>query len=388
MKKSKDMRVYLDTAATSFKKPDCVCKAVRHFMRNIAASPGRSTHRLGIKASKLLEDTRNKTADFFGVDNPLNIVFTSNCTEALNLAILGILKSNDHVIVSGVEHNSVMRPLSAMTHQRNISFTVLNADQWGMTALDELKKAIQANTALIIMTHASNVTGTIQPIEQCGRIAKEYGIPFLVDAAQTDGCIPIKINKLPIDMFAFSAHKGMLGPQGLGGLYIREGINLVPLKYGGTGSSSTEITQPEFRPDKYESGTPNTPGIAGFSAALDFIVSVSVERIREKIIKTGKHILEGLSAIDKLEINSSKNMAENIGIFSFSVKNKDAGKIAEQLDNHYGIMTRVGLHCAPTAHKSIGTYPEGTIRASIGYYTNIEEVEYFIKALEKISNEP
>ena len=375
------MEVYLDTAATSRWKPECVHEAMAHFMREVGASPGRSAHGPGIRASRVVADAREKVANLLGVGDSSRVVFTLNCTDALNLAIKGILKHGDHVVVTGVEHNSVMRPLSAMAEQFDVAVTRARADASGVTDPDEIRKCIRSDTALIVVTHASNVTGAIQPVEACGRIAQERGVPVLVDAAQTAGCIPINLGRLPIDMMAFSGHKGLMGPQGVGGLYVREGIDLTPLTHGGTGSASAGEVQPEMLPDKYESGTPNTPGLAGLSAALDFIASVTVEEIRSHMQRVGRILLDGLTATDRVVLYGPRDMEQNIGVFSFTVDGRDAADVAAGLESRYGIMTRVGLHCAPAAHRAIGTFPEGTIRASIGYDTTGEEAEYFLRSL-------
>ena len=247
-----------------------------------------------------------------------------------------------------------------------------------------MRKSIRPDTAMIILTHASNVTGAIQPIAECGRIAREHGIPFLVDAAQTAGCIEIKPDELPIDMMAVSGHKGLMGPQGTGALYVRKGVEPSPLKHGGTGSSSSSEEQPEFLPDIYESGTPNTPGLAGLAAALAYIESVSVAGIRAGICRVGQHVLDGLMAMDDITVHGPRSMARNVGVFSFTIKGRDPAEVADQLENRFGIMTRVGLQCAPSAHKAIGTFPLGTIRASIGYYTTEEETAHFLRALDEI----
>ena len=294
------MEVYLDTAATSRRRPECVYEAMDRFMREIGASPGRAAHKPGLATSRLVEGAREKTARLLGVADASRVIFTLNCTEALNLAIKGILRQGDHVVVSSLEHNSVMRPLAVMTEERGVEVTRMRVNAKGITDPGELRKCIRSRTKLIVMNHASNVTGAIQPVEDCGRIAGEHGIPFLVDTAQTAGCLPIDIGRLAVDMLAFSGHKGLLGPQGVGGLYIRKGIELVPLKQGGTGSASTEEKQPGILPDRYESGTPNTPGLAGLSAALDFLEAVTVEKVRGHICRTGKAILEGLEAMDRI----------------------------------------------------------------------------------------
>ncbi len=378
------MEVYLDTAATSRKKPESVYEAVDYFMRHIGASPGRSVHGPGIAASRIVAGAREKLANLLGRVDASRIAFTLNCTEALNLAIKGILKPNSHVVTTSVEHNSVMRPLSAMTQERGVHVSRAKANAEGVTDTDDLRRCIRPETALIVMTHASNVTGAVQPIQECGRIARQHSVPFLVDAAQTVGCYPIDLGRLQVDMMALSGHKGLLGPQGVGALYIRDGIHPLPLTQGGTGSASNEEVQPEMLPDKYESGTPNTPGIAGLSAALDFLAEETIGRIRTSICNSGEAVLRGLAGMNEIALFGPRDMALNVGIFSFTVKGRDAAATAGELERRYGIMTRIGLHCAPSAHRTIGTYPGGTIRVSIGYYTTEEEVEYFLRSLKEI----
>ena len=378
------MEVYLDTAATSHKKPDCVYAAMDCFMRKVGASPGRSAHRLGIDASRIVTAAREKLAGLLGVEDSSRVIFTLNCTEALNLALKGILKQSDHVVTTAMEHNSVMRPLSAMREERGVTVTRAAANDEGITSPEEIEKCVRPDTALIVMTHASNVTGAIQPIEACGQIARKHGILFLVDAAQTVGCVSFDLRRMPIDMLAFSGHKSLMGPQGVGGLYLRKSVDLAPLKQGGTGSASSEETQPDMLPDKYESGTPNTPGIAGLSAALDFIAATTVTKIRSHVHHVGEAMLDGLRAIDGVTVYGSTRMECNAGVFSFNISARDPAEIAAELENHYGIMTRVGLHCAPSAHRTIETFPQGAIRASIGFYTTKEEIAYFLRSLEEI----
>ena len=378
------MEVYLDTAATSRWKPECVYEAMDRFMRRIGASPGRSAHGPGIAASRIVADAREKLANLIGVSDASRIVFTLNCTEALNLAIKGTLRPNSHVVTTSVEHNSVMRPLSAMAAERDVTITRAKADGQGLTDPDDLAKCLRPETALLVMTHASNVTGAIQPIEECGRIARARGVPFLVDAAQTGGCLPIDLAVLPVDMMAISGHKGLLGPQGVGALYVGEGMRPAPLKQGGTGSASSQETQPEMLPDRYESGTPNTPGIAGLSAALDFLARETVPKIRATICDRGRAMLRGLRDMDGLVLFGPQDMALNVGVFSFRVRGWDAAAVARELEGRYGIMTRVGLQCSPSAHRTIGTHPEGTIRASIGCFTTVQEIEYFLVSLGEI----
>jgi cysteine desulfurase/selenocysteine lyase len=380
------LEVYLDTAATSRQKPEDVYRAMDDFMRRVGASPGRSVHAPGMAASRILFGARERLAALLGVTDASRIVFTLNCTEALNLAIKGILEPESHVVTTSVEHNSVMRPFSALAREQGVTISKAKAGVSGLTDLDDLKGCIQPDTALIVMTHASNVTGTIQPIEHCGRIAAERGIPFLVDAAQTAGCIPIDLSQLPVDMMAISGHKGLLGPQGVGALYIREGVRPRPLKQGGTGSASADEVQPEILPDMYESGTPNTPGIAGLSAALDFLARKKVAAVRSGIRELGEMLLEGLAEMAEVELFGPNDMSRNVGVFSFRLKGRDQAAVAGKLEERYGIMTRVGLHCAPSAHRTIGTCPNGTIRASIGCFTTSEEISHFLVSLKEMCN--
>lgn len=377
------MDVYLDNAATSRSKPECVVEAMARFMREVGASPGRSVHGPGIEAGRIVAAARQRTAALFGVADSSRIVFASNCTEALNLVVKGLLREGDHVVTSSLEHNSVMRPLSALGQAIRVSRMRCTAE--GVTDPADLRRQITDRTALVVMTHASNVCGTLQPIAECGRIARERGIPLLVDAAQTAGCVPIDIGELSVDMLAFSGHKGLMGPQGVGGLYIREGLEPKPLKHGGTGSRSSQELQPEFLPDKYESGTPNTPGLAGLAAALEFLATETVDAVRARICGLGTMLLEGLCAVDRVILYGTRDMSHNAGVFSFRIEGLDPGEVAARLEEQYGVMTRVGLHCAPAAHHALGTFPDGTIRASIGFHTTEQEIEAFLAAVRAVA---
>jgi len=376
--------IYLDNAATSRRKPETVYAAVDAFMRNVGASPARSVHGYGIEASRIVESAREEVSGLLGVSDSSRLVLTSGCTESLNIAILGMLKHGDHVIVSGLEHNSVMRPLTALAHRRSVGTTRLPVTSAGTTDPTCVETSILPTTAMIISTHASNVTGAIQPIAEIGGIARTHDIPFLLDAAQTVGHVPVDLGSLPVDMCAFSGHKGLMGPQGTGALYIRKGIYPAPLMYGGTGSASTEETQPPVLPDMYESGTPNTPGIAGLLAAAKFLRKTTIAAIHAHLESIGVAFIAGLKEIGEVTLYGPGTMLLNSGVFSFTVANRDPGELAEKLERKHGIMTRVGLHCAPSAHKSIGTFPAGTVRASIGYYTTKNDVEVFLRALKEV----
>jgi len=357
---------------------------MERFMREIGASPGRAVHEPGIQASRIVAGTRERIAALLGAEDASRIVFTLNCTEALNLAIKGVLQPGDHVVTTSMEHNSVTRPLSAVAVERGVEVTRVKADAGGITDVESMRGAIRPETALIVMTHASNVCGAIQPVEACCRVAHEAGVPALVDAAQTAGHVPVEVSGMGVSLLAFSGHKGLMGPQGVGGLYIAEGLELRELKQGGTGSASREETQPLVLPDRYESGTPNTPGLAGLGAALDELLETSVTAVRAKICKLGRQLVGGIEGIERVVVYGPREMSQNVGVFSFRVSGQDPADTAATLEQEFGIMTRVGLHCAPSAHKTIGTFPDGTVRVSVGWYTTLEEVGYFLACLGKI----
>lgn len=373
--------IYLDTAATSLKKPDAVLDAMCAFMRDVGASPGRSAHLAGMEASRVVARARTLVARLFNVKDDSRVIFTLNCTEALNLGLKGILKPGERVVSTSVEHNSVMRPLSALAEERGIRVAKCRADASGIIELEDLERLLSTGAALLVMTHASNVTGAIQPVAEACRMASEKGIPVLMDAAQTAGCIPIDLEKLPAAMLAFSGHKGLFGPQGVGGIILAEGCDPEPLKHGGTGSRSSEERQPVFLPDRYESGTPNTPGLAGLAAGVEYLLSIGVDRVRRGIVETGSIMLSGLSGIPGVRLYGPGRMEDNAGVFSFTVEGRDNAVVAGELEERHGIMTRMGLQCSPSAHRAIGTYPEGTVRASIGHFTTADELRFFLDSL-------
>jgi len=381
------MSTYFDNAATSRTRPEGVYVAMDRFMRDIGVSAGRSVHVPGIEAGRIVEKTRRLAAALFGVGDSSRVVFMLNCTAALNTAVKGILNAGDHVVTTSVEHNAVMRPLSAVTADRGVAVSRAAADGEGVTDPESFARLFRPETRLAVMTHASNVTGAIQPIEECGRIAREHGVPLLVDAAQTGGCIPLALSNMPVDLIAFSGHKGLMGPQGVGGLCLRESVEPTPLVHGGTGSRSSEDIQPGMLPDRYESGTANMPGLAGLGAALAFVLAETVEAIRERVCSLGAGILDGLSAVKGVTLFGPRDMARNIGVFSFRVAGKDPAAAARELETKHGILTRVGLHCAPSAHRTIGTFPEGTIRASIGCFTTEDDAAALLQGVEAICRE-
>jgi len=378
--------IYLDNAASSWPKPDETWQAMEHVMRSVGANPGRSGHRLSIEAGRILIEARDALAEHSGIDDPLRIVFTRNATESLNLAIKGMLKPGDHCITTSMEHNSVMRPLRAL-EQKGLELTPIPCSPHGELDPRDIEKAVKTNTRLIVLTHASNVVGTLMPIAEVGAIARAHGIPLCIDAAQTVGALPIDVQKMHIDLLAFTGHKSLYGPQGTGGLYIGEGLEekLEPLMRGGTGSRSESQEQPDFMPDKYESGTPNTVGVAGLGAGARFCLAQGVARIRAKEEKLTRMLIEGLSSIPDVTLYGCRDATRQVAICSFSIRDLAPSTITMELDELYGIMSRPGLHCAPAAHQTINTSPQGTVRLSPGYFTTEEDIAVALEAVGKIA---
>jgi len=379
--------VYLDNSATSWPKPEGVIEAIRKAIEKYGANPGRSGHKLAIEAARIIYEAREALAELFGLEDPERIILTKNVTEALNLVLYGFLKPGDHVITSSMEHNSVMRPLRDL-ERKGIEVTQIRASDKGEIDPQEVLKNIRKNTKLVVLVHISNVTGTIMPVEEILKIAKDHGIPLLLDAAQSAGTIPINLKELPVDLLAFTGHKGLFGPQGTGGLVINtKGLEekIEPLMRGGTGSKSEEEEQPEFLPDKYESGTPNTPGIAGLGEGVRFILKEGINRIMEKKEKLTLKLLEGLKEIKGVKLYGPLDPKKQIGIVSFNLEGKSPSELSHLLDEKYNILSRPGLHCAPSAHKTIGTFPFGTVRLSIGYFNTEEEIEYTLRAIKDLA---
>ncbi|MBM3298808.1 MAG: aminotransferase class V-fold PLP-dependent enzyme [Deltaproteobacteria bacterium] len=397
----------MDNAATSFPKPPGVTEAMVHFMENIGANPGRSRHDLSMEAAVIVEDTRKKLATLFNVPDPRRIVFTLNATESLNTVLYGFLKPGDHIVITQMEHNSVLRPVRHLERQGVITVSVAPCDKMGILDVDALKRLIQKNTALVALNHASNVCGVIQDVRAVREAAGD--IPLLLDAAQTAGAVPIDVQDDGIDALAFTGHKALYGPQGTGGLYVREGLKINPLKRGGTGSVSELDEQPDFFPDAMESGTRNNVGIAGLSAGVDFVLRTGIGTIRSHEIELLALFIKRLSdapglvmygplkpdrQVPILSITFDRALPDGLRI-SFggcggrsipatfeSVHPQEAGTI---LRENYSISVRVGLHCAPLAHKALGTFPEGTVRFSLGYFNTLEDVEIAAQAVRKIA---
>lgn len=378
--------IYLDNAATSWPKPEAVYQAIDIFMRDIGASPGRSGHRLSVETGRIIYETRDAVARLLGVGDPLRIIFTSNATESLNLALRGSLHIGDHAITSSMEHNSVMRPLRALERE-GVELSLVDCSAEGVLNPGVIERNIKPNTRLIIINHASNVTGTLLPVAEVGEIARRHNVLLLVDAAQTVGSYPIDVKAMNIDLLAFSGHKGLYGPQGTGGLYLRRGIEqeIRPLKYGGTGSKSEYEYQPGFLPDKYESGTPNTPGLAGLGAGVRFVLSKGINNIRRKEERLTQLLIDGLKAVPGVTVYGSGDARKQVAVVSFNVSGLTNSEVAMQLEEYYQIMCRPGLHCSPGAHKTIDTFPYGTVRLSPGYFTSREDIVIAVEAVKKIA---
>ncbi len=380
--------IYFDNAATSYPKPEEVLAAIIDFTNNIGGSPGRSGHRLSIEAARILYQCRENLAELFNVSDPLKIIFTLNATEAINLVLKGLLHRGDHVITSSMEHNAVMRPLHEL-EKNGVQVQVIPCTFDGIFNPEDIERTIKKNTALIVLNHASNVTGSILPVQCAGKIAKKNNILFLVDAAQTAGSYPLDIEKNHIDLLAFTGHKGLFGPTGTGGLVIGENVDIrkiAPLKTGGTGSRSESEIHPDFLPDLYESGTPNIAGIAGLNAGVRYILERGIEEIRQYEVSLTEKLIQGLKEISGVTVYGKNNSEEQAAVVSFNINDQSPSDIGLKLDEEYDIMCRVGLHCSPSAHRTIGTFPAGTVRFSMSIFNTAQEIEKALMAVRKIAS--
>jgi cysteine desulfurase/selenocysteine lyase len=379
--------VYLDNAATSFPKPQTVPEAIVGFMTRVGANPGRSGHYLSVEAERIRYGTREAIGRLFNHADPQRVVFTANVTAALNLVLFGMVQPGDRVVVTGMEHNSVMRPLRFL-EQRGVTVTLVDTASDGTVDPQDVARALDAPARLVCTLHASNVIGTVVPIGEIGRICRDRGVPYLVDAAQTAGCVPIDLGKDPIDMLAFTGHKGLLGPTGTGGLVLSPSFDeklIAPLVFGGTGSRSEQEYQPEFLPDRFESGTCNIAGIAGLSAGLDYILTRGLSEIRAHESRLVHQLIEGLGAIDGVTVYGTPDPKKRTAAVSFRIAGIDNSVTARRLSEEFDIMCRAGLHCAPRAHKTIGTFPEGTVRLSVGPFNTRADIDAALSAVAAIA---
>ncbi len=382
------MAVYLDNASTTFPKPACVAEAVYKYLTEVGGNGQRGDHALSYAADELLYNCRCRLAEIFHAEAPQQVIFTKNVTEALNLFLFGLLQPNDHVLLSPLEHNAVLRPLELL-RSRGVTYSFLPCAPDGLLLLDELDAYVQENTVLLLVNHASNVCGTVQPLEELAAFCCRHRLLFAVDAAQSAGLVPIDMKKSQLAALAFTGHKALLGPMGTGGLILSGeiGRRLQPLIAGGTGSKSHLYTMPDFLPDRLEAGTLNLPGLAGLYAALGWLEKAGIDAIREKELALTQLFLEGLRPLEeekKLVILGRKDCRKRLGVVSVRLLKKDQALAAQALAQDYGIYTRVGLHCAPAAHKALGSFPEGSIRFSFGNFNSEEDVRAALKALGEL----
>jgi cysteine desulfurase family protein len=379
--------IYFDNPATSWPKPPRVKEAMNQFMEEVGANPGRSGHFRSIEAARIVFETREALSVLFHVKDSSRIVFTLNATESINLALKGLLKPGDHVITSSMEHNSVMRPLRDL-EKKGIKLSVIPCTNKGMLDSQEVEGKIQSNTKMVVLNHASNVTGTLLPVKEVGRITRRHGVLFLVDAAQTAGTCPVDVERDGIDLLAFTGHKSLYGPQGTGGLVVGERIEekeMIPLKQGGTGSRSEFEEQPDFLPDCFESGTPNGVGVAGLLAGVQFVLEKGVEQIRQKEMALIEKLIKGLKEIPQARLYGPELPEDRIATLSFNFVHLFPSRGALRLEKEFGILCRPGLHCAPAAHRTIGTFPEGTIRFGLSAFSTEAEIETAIQAVSQIA---
>ena len=377
--------IYLDNASTSFPKAPTVATAMSDYITNRGININRGSYALAYDVEDIIYTTRQRLNTLFNGHDPSHVIFTQNVTMSLNIVIKGLLKAGDHVLVSSMEHNAVMRPLTQLL-DKDITFDTIPCDSTGSIQMESIEPLIRPNTVALIINHASNVCGTIQPLESIGPICKAHNLQFIVDAAQTAGVIPIDVKACHIDALCFTGHKGLLGPQGIGGIILTKEMaqTLVPLIAGGTGSFSHLETMPTHMPDAFEAGTLNLPGIIGLNEGLDYIESQGMENIHNHELALTQAFLEGLQSIDGINIVGKQNIQDRTAVVSITIDGMDPASIAYELESNYHIMTRVGLHCAPRAHQTLGTYPEGTVRFSFGYANTHEDVESALSALHRI----
>jgi cysteine desulfurase / selenocysteine lyase len=385
---SPPQRIYLDNAATSWPKPETVYQAVEHSLRTLGAPAGRSAYREANEVERRIDHARRRLAELIEAEEPRRIVFTCNGTDALNLALHGLLRSGDHVVTSVVEHNSILRPLRSLERSGGIDVTRVGCDSQGQIDPDEVRRAIRPATRLIALIHASNVTGTLQPIEPIGRIAREHEILFLVDAAQTAGHLPLSVRALGADLLAAPAHKGLLGPPGVGLLYIAPGVEqrLLPVRQGGTGTQSEVDRQPDTLPHRYESGSHNVTGILGLEAGLAYLAQRGVAELRRHEQQLSGRLLDGLRTVRGVTVYGPTDLAQRVGVVSLTIDGWQPQELATMLDSTFRIQVRAGFQCAPLLHRALGTAPQGgTLRLSLGAFNTPEEIDAALQAITEIA---
>jgi len=380
------MSIYLDNAATTYPKPEDVYKAVDQAMRNVGVAPGRGGHRQSMDAARIVFSARESLANLLGIRDSSRIIFTHSATEALNMAVKGVLKPGDHVVTTLMEHNSLARPLHNAV-QMGVDVTWVQTDSDGYVTVDQIIGSLRPDTKMVAMTHCSNVTGAVNPVGEIGPLLQQRGVLFLVDGAQSTGNYPFSIENMGINLFAAPGHKGLYGPPGTGFLYISHGIDIEPLLHGGTGSGSSEISQPNSLPERYESGTMNTPAIAGLLAGVEYVASRGIPEIHAFEMELAGRLCAGLSSIPGVNVYNTPGNRPRCAVVSFTIAGRDPATVGFLLDHHYGISVRVGLHCAPLAHRSIGTYPEGTVRVSPALFNTAAEIDTLLAAVREIASQ-
>lgn len=380
------LEVYADNAATSFPKAEGITEAMCEYLLRVGGNINRGAYSKAYKAENLIYETRELLCDLFNFDKPENVILTGGITQSLNILIKGLLREGDHVIVSALEHNAVMRPLNSLL-SKGISYTKCPCDSTGNLNMKALEALFKDNTKAVIMLHASNVCGAILPLEMVGKLCKEKGAYFIIDSAQSAGFCTVDFKKLRADAIAFTGHKSLMGPQGTGGFLISPRLSelVEPLIEGGTGSLSDLEIQPSYLPDKYESGTMNIPGVYGFNAALKYINKIGMNSIREKELMLTERFIKGIEQIDKVRLIGPKGIEGRTAVVSVDFQGLDCGEISYILDKRYGILTRSGLHCSPSAHKALGTFPRGTVRFSFSHFNTAEEIDYILRCLKEIT---
>ena len=374
--------IYLDNAATTIHKPEGVAQAMVQALSSLGNS-GRGAHEATLDASRIIYGTREKLARLFGIKDPMRIAFTCNATESLNIAINGLFEKGDHVITTMCEHNSVLRPLYRL-EENGVELSILPADSKGVPMYGELERLIQQNTRAIVITHASNLSGNVTDLGRVSAITQKYKLLLVVDASQSAGCIPIDVEKMGIDVLCFTGHKGLMGPQGTGGIYVREGLEIRPLKVGGSGVHSYDREHPKEMPTALEAGTLNGTGIAGLFSSLDFILDTGVETIHKKELKLAKRFFDGIKDLPEVTVYGDWENSERTAIVSVNLGTEESGQVSDWLWEDYGIAVRAGAHCAPLMHKALGTEKQGAVRFSFSYFNTEEEVDAAIQALKEI----
>lgn len=380
-------RIYLDQAATSWPKPECVYQAVDHYQRTLGVAAGRGGYADALEVARRVERTRAAVARLIGAENPRHVIFAFNGTDALNMAIQGALGAGGHVVTTVVEHNSVLRPLRALEQTGRVAVTRVRCDGQGIVAAEDIRQAIRRETRLIALTHASNVTGALQPAAEVGRIARQADVLFLLDAAQTAGEVHIDVQSLQVDLLAMPGHKGLLGPLGTGLLYVRPGVEhrVASFRQGGTGTVSEDDRQPTTLPDKFESGNLNVPGILGLGAAVEWLATRGIESLRAETIALTARLLSRLREMPGVTVPGPRGPDERVGLVSFSIADVDAQEMAAIFDTSFGVQVRAGLHCAPLMHAALGTLSSGgTVRLSYGPFNTAVEIDRAAAAIDAI----